>query len=480
MSLENIASFHSLPLEGKGMDIIIVSTDTAQQEAFWESKLSSRRGQLFKADTHICCVWENWTGGAGNGFGTLYAFLNARKKMLERDGIDIFQSLEEGASIAIYHTAGTGKRLYPLTASEFGNKTAIKLPSIIHGQFLTVLEAVILQTGALSEIRKGRLSVFWGDQVFIPSASIKRPPQAHIDMLSIVRPIPTEEEWEKNKRWNYGLTLEDATGNAMIINKCRYSTIEQLRSSNRLAQNASGGISLGCFSLSCEMLKALLNEFHTELTEKKMKADSDPHLWMPLTLDLEIYLNAMTYNDCASKDHVAHYERMQVFKQSFFNRFKGLLFEVTDVGSGCFWWDYGTVQSYLHNNLKLCQSGPEAEAMKAFLKMAEPISHSSIRLHRIKNSVVVGVVADELNVSNSILLDSTLSVLEGDDLLFYNVAEDKALKAVSGTVRADLVLPSNGLRITLQTQNNRDGKADWQICLPNNQCSYEKIFSLIR
>ncbi len=46
---------------------------------------------------------------------------------------------------------------------------------------------------------------------------------------------------------------------------------------------------MGSFSMSFEMLTLALSEFAGELAEKRAKFDSDPHFWMPLTLELEGY-----------------------------------------------------------------------------------------------------------------------------------------------------------------------------------------------
>jgi hypothetical protein len=57
-----------------------------------------------------------------------------------------------------------------------------------------------------------------------------------------------------------------------------------------LGEIKSVGASLGSFSVSSHLLFLLLSEFATELAAKKGKLDSDPHLWMPMTLDRAPYL----------------------------------------------------------------------------------------------------------------------------------------------------------------------------------------------
>ena len=71
--------------------------------------------------------------------------------------------------MGLYHTAGKGTRLAPMPGSENNNKPGVKLAvtADINGKPspLTILESVVKQTGVYGKSRKGRLSVFWGDQV---------------------------------------------------------------------------------------------------------------------------------------------------------------------------------------------------------------------------------------------------------------------------------------------------------------------------
>lgn len=71
--------------------------------------------------------------------------------------------------MGLYHTAGKGTRLAPMPGSENNNKPGVKLAVTVDidgkPSPLTILESVIKQTGVYGKSRKGRLSVFWGDQV---------------------------------------------------------------------------------------------------------------------------------------------------------------------------------------------------------------------------------------------------------------------------------------------------------------------------
>src|SRR5580692_9240377 len=166
------------------MQIIIVSTNNVLEEEYWQKRL---------ADHNAIVIHEDWPGGAGNGLGTLYAFQKARQKGMALYNFDIIEKQKEGSSIALYHAAGYGKRLSPLPLSENLNKSAVKLPT---PQPLTILEAVIKQTATFFPLLKGRLSVFWGDQIFFPKHEIA-PSNCPIDIFVIRRPIPSQQEWTK-------------------------------------------------------------------------------------------------------------------------------------------------------------------------------------------------------------------------------------------------------------------------------------------
>ena len=89
----------------------------------------------------------------------------------------------------------------------------------------------------------------------------------------------------------YGLIVCNETGAAAQVEKVNYDTAQALLSG--FGTLAGVGVSLGSFSVSSVLLLSLLDEFATELKEKKGKLDSDPHLWMPMTLSRESYLMVM-------------------------------------------------------------------------------------------------------------------------------------------------------------------------------------------
>jgi len=158
-------------------DVTIICTTDDFQAEYWMQRLSN--GVCKKPDEAtsskfplVLAVSEDWSkGGAGNGLGTLYAFEKACLVAKDLFDIDLAAMMNDKTiSAALYHTAGKGTRLAPFPASENNNKPGVKLPvsqKLSDGSYapITVLEAVVKQTGVYAPSRKGRLSVFWGDQV---------------------------------------------------------------------------------------------------------------------------------------------------------------------------------------------------------------------------------------------------------------------------------------------------------------------------
>lgn len=215
---------------------------------------------------------------------------------------------------------------------------------------LSILEAVIKQTSVYALSRKGRLSVFWGDQVFVPSVSVLYTPVSHIDILaSLSVSPPTEREWSERGLEKYGVVVLTEKGGAQL-EKVSYDTaISLLREMGRIV---SVGVSLGSFSLSSLFLSLLLDEFATELREKRGKYDSDPHLWMPLTLSLSAYLSLMRQKGVTETEAERHYTRIQGLLQRL-NAHPDAsalsLFGGVDVGERGYWWDFGQLKLYEKN-----------------------------------------------------------------------------------------------------------------------------------
>ena len=103
----------------------------------------------------------------------------------------------------------------------------MKIPTtiLIGGESLpiSILEAVIKQTGCYAKSRAGRLSVFWGDQVFIPTVSVEYSPSYHADILCSLGPMMSEAEWKEKSMEKYGLIAQAAGGAAQVSHSISYS-----------------------------------------------------------------------------------------------------------------------------------------------------------------------------------------------------------------------------------------------------------------
>ena len=85
-------------------------------------------------------------------------------------------------------------------------------------RLLTILEAVIIQTSLYAQRSKSRLAVFWGDQVFVPTQNyeVGDSPATHpADILAMLGPPPSAQEWTANGFSSYGLIGKKENGDAV-------------------------------------------------------------------------------------------------------------------------------------------------------------------------------------------------------------------------------------------------------------------------
>lgn len=478
---------------GKGMDIIIVSTSSPQQQAYWSERFQRLGKYVFKSDAIVLTILEDWPGGAGNGFGSLYAFQKAAELAKEKYGVNLVSALKQKKSIAMYHTAGYGQRLAPLTCSELNNKSAVKLPCTLGEQedLLTILEAVIKQTAVFSDCNQGRLSIFWGDQLFIPENLPITSPQSHVEILAKFDLAPNEEKWKKEGLDSYGLitrskSTQEKTFSFQAIDKMTFEEYSKFIKDKKVCCDEHLGISLGCPSLSLELLEELLAEFSEELSSKKNKMDIDPEFWFPATIDVDTYCYFMQKNGTDQQKALATHRRVQAFLARFQRKHNDLpFFAARDIGSKSYWWDYGTCLNYYQNNLKLLETSQEADAMKLFFGIKKAQKHSecdidsqSILINckighgKIRNSLLINVNASEVNMNQSLAINVTSPKVHAEKSLIYNAIDREQVSLKETEIRADLFILERHENISFFTTFQRNNKKDWQIRLTNNWCSY--------
>lgn len=492
-----------------GFNVVIVCCSSAQQARYWQKRLEGGRGSVLPSSSVVLCVQEDWPGGAGNALGTLYAYLNAVELALQR-GIDLDGQVRAGeVSVALYHTAGKGTRLAPLPGAENNNKPGVKLPATIkvNGVLspMTILEAVIKQTGCYAKSRPGRLSVFWGDQVFIPTVPVEYKVSHHVDILCSLGPMLSAEEWAEKGMDKYGLIAVAANGQVAQVEKVDHATAMKLLIG--LGEIAFVGASLGSFSVSSQMLFALLDEFKVELMRKKGKLDSDPHLWMPMTLDQDAYVHLMGQKGISAEDSINHYARIQGLMTKFHNDAgtRGLgVFGPVNVGDGFCWWDYGLLKLYQKNTLMITDNTPEAELMRMFFGITtdrvrdSAIIRTSIDGASVVSSCHIGNTAGKAyngTITKSVLSNVRCNYIEAEGCIMVNVTADSiiappgsiiynivddsefGLELQPGQVLAG-VFTEGGNQLVIKSSTSIDGGKAWEEKLEWNPKTFQDVYNM--
>ena len=507
------ANIDSITTEN-GYNVLIVCCSSEQQAGYWQSRLEDGRGSLLPSSALVLAVSEDWEGGAGNALGTLFAFQNAAALAKSRNGVDLEAMVREGkCSIGMYHTAGKGTRLAPLPGAENNNKPGVKVPlSVMVGSELvpmTILEAVIKQTSSYAASRPGRLSVFWGDQVFIPTVPVEYTVSHHVDILCSLGPMPSEEVWKEKGMDKYGLIAQSMSGEAAQVEKVSHETANEMLAG--LGSITSVGVSLGSFSVSGTMLFALLSEFSTELAAKQGKLDSDPHLWMPMTLPKEAYIKLMQAKDMTAEQSGAHFDRMASFLERFKDNLAGVgsgslgLFGPVDVGQGVYWWDYGQLKLYQRNALLLAEETSEASLMRRFFgfsddKESRVVNTDTSRVNvdssscisncnlgaagdsncgSVRGSVLCNVNCKYIEAEGCILINVTAErICAKPGSIIYNVVDthgERGLSMTEGQVITG-VMSSDGSQLIMNSSMSTDGGNVWKAVVAGNSKSFEDVY----
>ncbi len=493
--LEHVKTIHALHANEVGMDFVIISTASPQQQLFWQKRLNKTRNYFLKPACKILVVLEDWEGGAGNGLGTFYAFIEARELAKTTLGINLDEEIRKGKSVAIYHTSGYGQRLAPLTICEYNNKSAIRLPSVLtaEGELLTILEAVIKQTSLYAEYGRGRLSVFWGDQVFIPATLPQGSPKSHVEIFAIFSPPASKEEWEHKELHNYGMVTMGAPENnegkpaTQMIEKVHFEYFHRLVGEKKLTIESGIGKSLGHFTISYLALELLLKTFSSELNNRQGRMDIDPYLWMAATLDKDAYIASMTKKGLPEEQASRHHERIARFLAEIHAHDPGKhFFGAHDVGGDSYWWDYGNIAHYYLNNMKLLNDSLEGACMREFFQLPkEGLEHSNLLINSrieegaVRNSILVNVHAKHLHAENCLMLNTACFEIHAHDALCYNVLEKDKQILPASSVRADLMTQEYGI-VPFYSRIGSNGKEDWGERLAGNQFSYKEAYELNR
>ena len=357
-----------------------------------------------------------------------------------------------------------------------------------------MLEAVVQQTGVYAASRKGRLSVFWGDQIFIPSAPFEYTPSHHVDIMCTLLgdSAPTAEEWAAQGLEKYGViaVLQGAERNAAQVEKVNHATaVKMLETLGNIGQV---GPSLGSFSVSATILKALVDEYATELTEKVAKLDTDPHFWMPLTLPETEYCSLMSQKGIDEQVSKKHHERMAAFKAKLELGDLGL-FGAVDVGSKACWWDYGQLKLYSKNNTKLLEGDPEATLLRKFFGISNLQAESTlgdgvtvddtscvfaskVESGSIQSTTMAGVTAKSVELDGAIVVNCVApKIVAKKGAILYNLISTTDIVAGEGDVVVE-VTEESGDSMVLKSNIAIDGGKNWKVKLDMNECTFEDVF----
>lgn len=462
-------------------DFVIITTNSPSQAKYWQNLLDEKANEKLQ----YIVVHEDWPGGADNGLGSLYAFIQANEKAKEQFGINLKEILDNGGGVSLFHCAGMGKRLYPLTASEYNNKSAIKIPRGAETQ--SILQLVLDQTLTQTHVLKGRLSVFWGDQIFIPSISLRRP-HSHAEVFTMVSHFPSKDEWIKRSLDQYGLIIINSNKKAKLVEKTSYANLLNIVTNDPSHKTVPKiGVSLGSFSISATMLDKLLATFQHELTAKNGKLNTDYHFWMPLTWTKSSYVKFMTAKGYKEREVTNIYDRMQDVKQHLQNETQAPVFGVQNVGEDALWWDFGNTKSYYNNLMAtLYHDDHRGQKLAEILNVSEYyhpdknsiIINCEIDDLQVRNSILVNVKGQKVTAHDSIVINSITRDLAVSESLVYNISEENPLALSNGEVRADIFFNDHPDQVVFYTTMRRNNKQDWSVRLPKNDYAFEEVYHL--
>ena len=477
--------------KGIGPEVVIVVNATAEQAAFWQERLTGLdnihgSGAVLRRDAVVLSVTEsNWDGGAGNALGTLNGFLQAARKAAElgiipagkdtKGEVSSLGGFCSGKSAFMFHTAGKGTRIAPLPASECNSKSNIKLPGLVKVSGrevpVTMLESIIKVTGIYAPSRKGRLSVFWGDQVIINENDIAFDGRHHVEIFGQL--VPLDEDIK-----SYGLLIPGKDGDCSQREKLDIKKVKELCGSDENKVYRS----IGSFTVSLSILVALIEMESHFLENKKGALNTDPDWWQPLTSGKDEYIRMMNEKRTDAASAGAKWEEVSgmwlAFSASEAFRKSGLSGKVgfKDVGENSLWWDYGQNAYFLKNMELLVKDTEEGktarvffDAEKYFIKSEKRgdllvenslIMRSSAASGKIRSCVVVASELDEVHAEDSVVIGSDIIELNAEGALCYNVVSKKE-DLGKGEVAVNIFHPRKG-KISLRTDISRDGHADWE------------------
>ena len=508
--LVNVEAMLSASERGVGPDIVIVVSSSPDGADFWQNRLTSSdgihgSGAVVKAAAIVLSVSEsNWHGPAGNGLGTINAFYSAGRMAAETgivspgdDGLDdvfrVFSEFVRRKSVFMFHTAGKGTRLSPLTAAEYNSKSRIKLPGMIKAEEvsspITVLEAAIRAAAIYAPSREGRLSVFWGDQVLLNELDVSADSRHHVEIFA--QPIRLDENIK-----SYGILIPGEDGDCLLREKLSVSRVREMFPG--LPDKVYR--SVGSFSLSFELFERLVASEHRAVMSLEGALNTDNDWWQAITSTLEEYIDLSSKKgisaDPAEKRWRKTHKVIEGLNSTGENGCEAKrMVGFKNTGENSLWMDYGRNSCLFENILLLTGTGPRSRQARMFFGLDgdlpgdvscgkiksehSVIIDSRVGSGKLKNCVVVSSDIGEVNAEDSIIIGSDIIKLNSSGALCYNVASSLE-ELESGDILVNIFHPETG-RIVMRTDIARDGQVDWKnnVKVGENRFSWPELAKLI-
>ena len=509
--LANVEAMLKAPSMGVGPDMVIVVSSSDAGADFWQKRLTGQdgvhgSGTIVKTSAVVLSVSEsNWHGSAGNGLGTINAFYMAGKMALRlgligpgKDDLDdilnLFTAFSRHKSVFMFHTAGKGTRLSPLTAAEHNSKSRIKLPGIVETkkgrETITVLELVIRAAAIYAPTREGRVSVFWGDQVLLNEFDVSSDGRYHIEIFA--QPVPLDESIK-----SYGIIIPGKDGDCLVREKLPVSRVREMfpELSDRVYR------SVGSFSLSLDLFERLVVSEKQALISREGALNTDNDWWQALTSTIEEYAALSLEKGIPAVIAGERWRKTRKVCDEFISGGKHgqgseRMVGFKDTGENSLWMDYGRNSCLFENILLLTGTssaalqartffGLEVESGKGLTNTGAAAENSVIVNSRlgagnVKNCVIVSSDIEEVNAVDSVIIGSDIIKLNSVGALCYNVVSSlEDLK--KGDILVNVFHPEKGA-IEMRTDISRNGQADWEdgTKIGENIFSYPELSEVIR
>ncbi len=453
-----------------GYDVIIISSSCLEESQKQERIFDQTFGQRTTSNQRpviILSVIEDWPGGAGNLFGSLVAFNQARKKAFDRYGVDLDKLWQTGeVKIMLIHNGGEGKRANPLPQAENNSRGAIKMIGDVktpNGKIpLTLLLAVAVQNSLFAASNDTRdIDIFWSSQIVFGTENMTAARSSGSLLTKFVQSIGKDTVFSSKMIHDLGVFELDKSGR--VIDFVAQDTFKDIGSANAWLKSIEmGGVDLGSHRVKRSLFLALLKFYKENLIARDLKRDLDPQFTQPLVALMKSLEGVRNINEIdtpakmLSSISAESRERLEVFDTceeviSFFLANKKLTESVDqwvgifDVGNQLLWWRYRRPLDILNERLlglsdlvgekiQVTEDGDlihaalspcttlEAVNIRTFKGIQHPIQNSTIGGQTINSDtytfeqIEAGVIVNGVFVKGSLIVNSNLypgSSIEG-------------------------------------------------------------------